>query len=78
MVKLVVKVDPWGTSQYCSDCLNKVSKSLSDRWHLCPQCGLMLDRDLNSAILIQKVGMGSASLKNDQFSSKRKGKKPTP
>ena len=31
--KRVVKVNPWGTSQYCYACLNKVPKSLSDRWH---------------------------------------------
>ena len=75
---LVVKVDPKGTSQHCSKCLNRVPKELSDRWHKCPNCALILDRDLNSAILIQKVGLGSASLKNDQSSNKRKGKKPTP
>lgn len=74
---LVVKVDPRGTSQHCSDCLNKVSKSLGDRWHLCPNCSLMLDRDLNSAILIQKLGLGIASIKNDQSVKKQKGKKPT-
>jgi len=75
---MVVKIDPKGTSQHCSDCLNRVPKELSDRWHKCPNCALILDWDLNSAILIQKVGLGSASLKNDQSSNKRKGKKPTP
>jgi putative transposase len=59
----VVKVDPKGTSQHCSVCLNRVPKTLSDRWHSCP-CGAELDRDTNSAILIKKVGMGIASLKN--------------
>jgi len=73
---LVVKVDPRGTSQHCSECLNRVPKELKDRWHLCPNCGLMLDRDLNSAILIQKVGLDTALLKNAQ-SSKLKKEKPT-
>ena len=59
----VVKVDPKGTSQHCSACLNRVPKDLSDRWNCCYHCGVMLDRDVNSAILIQKVGMGIASLK---------------
>ena len=42
----VIKVDPRGTSQYCSNCLNHVPKKLSDRWHCCYHCGLILDRDL--------------------------------
>jgi len=73
---LVVKVDPKGTSQHCSECLNRVPKELSDRWHKCPNCGLMLDRDLNSAILIQKVGLGIASLKNAQPTSKSRKRSP--
>ena len=62
--KKVVKVNPKGTSQYCSNCLNRVSKELSDRWHSCSHCGVELQRDVNSGILIQKVGLGIASLKN--------------
>ncbi len=62
----VIKVDPRGTSQHCSECLNRVPKGLSDRWNCCYHCGVMLDRDVNSAILIKKVGMGIASLKNAQ------------
>jgi putative transposase len=60
----VIKVDPKGTSQHCSVCLNKVPKELSERWHSCPQCGNEMDRDTNAAILIKKVGLGIASLKN--------------
>jgi putative transposase len=56
--QLVVKVDPRGTSQHCSECLNRVPKELRDRWHSCPHCGLELDRDSNSSILIKKVGLG--------------------
>jgi putative transposase len=68
----VVKVDPKGTSQHCSTCLNRVPKQLSDRWHSCPQCGTELDRDTNAAIVIKKVGLGIASLKNAQPASARK------
>jgi putative transposase len=68
----VVKVDPKGTSQHCSVCLNKVPKELSDRWHSCPHCGNEMDRDTNAAILIKKVGLGIASLKNAQPSKARK------
>lgn len=54
----VIKVNPRGTSQHCSNCLNEVPKILSDRWHSCDFCGLEMDRDANSAILIKKVGLG--------------------
>jgi putative transposase len=55
----VVKVNPRNTSQFCSICLNIVPKELSERWHSCPYCLTELDRDLNSAILIKKVGLGA-------------------
>uniref|UniRef100_UPI0034290D4F RNA-guided endonuclease InsQ/TnpB family protein n=1 Tax=Okeania sp. SIO2F4 TaxID=2607790 RepID=UPI0034290D4F len=61
--KRIIKVDPRGTSQHCWECLNKVSKSLSERFaarherHSCPKCGQELDRDYNSALLIQKIGL---------------------
>ncbi|NEN88282.1 MAG: transposase [Okeania sp. SIO3H1] len=55
--KRIIKVDPKGTSQHCWECLNRVSKSLSERWHSCPRCGQELDRDYNSALLIQKIGL---------------------
>jgi putative transposase len=67
--KRVLKVDPRGTSQHCHACLNKVPKSLKDRWHDCPYCLESLPRDVNSGKLIKwiglnTVGMDSASLKN--------------
>ena len=58
--KIVVTVDPKGTSQHCWNCLNKVPKELSDRSHSC-QCGTELDRDENSAKLIKKIGLFSES-----------------
>ncbi len=45
-----IPVNPWGTSQNCSRCGNMVPKSLAERIHRCPNCGLMLDRDVNAAI----------------------------
>ena len=36
----VVKVNPHGTSQNCSNCGTKVPKTLSIRTHECPKCGL--------------------------------------
>ncbi|MEG4312312.1 transposase, partial [Microcoleus sp. AT10_D2] len=58
--KSVLFVDPKGTSQHCWNCLNKVPKELSDRWHSC-QCGESLDRDENSAKLIRKIGLSYES-----------------
>ncbi|NMB86298.1 MAG: transposase, partial [Methanothrix sp.] len=36
-----------------------VEKSLSDRVHNCPRCGLSMDRDWNAAINILRLGMQS-------------------
>ena len=53
----VVKVEPRGTSQQCSQCGNIVPKKLWDRVHAC-SCGLTIDRDINAAINILKRGLG--------------------
>jgi len=56
----VVKVNPSGTSQECSQCGKTVSKDLSVRMHRCPHCGLMLDRDVNAARNILKRALEAA------------------
>jgi putative transposase len=45
----LVVVDPACTSQRCSRCGVIVGKGLSVRVHDCPECGLVLDRDVNAA-----------------------------
>ena len=50
----LIKVDPRGTSQECSRCGAVVRKSLAVRVHACPECGLVLGRDHNAAINIEK------------------------
>ena len=45
----VIAVEPHWTTQRCSRCRNIVKKSLSVRTHICPFCGLILDRDHNAA-----------------------------
>jgi putative transposase len=75
--KRVMKVDPRGTSQHCHACLNKVPKTLKDRWHDCPVCLESLPRDVNSGKLIKwvglnTVGMDSASLKKALNSASNK------
>ena len=58
--KPVVRVDPKGTSQRCSDCGTVVRKGLRVREHACPACGLVLDRDENAARNIYDLGWRSA------------------
>lgn len=53
----VLFVDPQNTSQRCSRCRTIVPKDLDERWHSCPQCGLELDRDQNSALDIKRLGL---------------------
>jgi putative transposase len=48
----VIAVAPNFTSQECSGCGTVVKKSLSVRTHVCPHCGLVMDRDENAAINI--------------------------
>lgn len=54
--KTVTLVDPWGTSETCCKCGEFVPKKLSTRTHKCPCCGLVLDRDVNAAINILRLG----------------------
>jgi putative transposase len=49
---VLVRVDPHGTSQQCSQCGTRVAKALSERWHECSACGLSLHRDHNAALNI--------------------------
>jgi putative transposase len=57
----VMEINPALTSQDCSGCGYRVKKSLSERWHLCPDCSLSLDRDTNASrnILARAVGLHS-------------------
>ncbi|MBI2504050.1 MAG: IS200/IS605 family element transposase accessory protein TnpB [Candidatus Latescibacteria bacterium] len=45
----VVVVNPRNTSQACSGCGALVPKNLKVRLHSCPDCGLVLNRDVNAA-----------------------------
>ena len=53
----VVRVNPAGTTQRCSVCGAHVPKTLSQRWHACPACGLSLSRDENAARAILRLGL---------------------
>lgn len=52
--KIVDFVDPRGTTQNCCYCGNIVKKEIWERVHKCPFCGLVIDRDYNSQIVILK------------------------
>ena len=51
-------VDPRGTSQECL-CGARVPKTLADRWHGCPACGLSGSRDHVSARLVLQRAVGT-------------------
>jgi putative transposase len=70
----VILVDPRGTSQECSGCGKVVEKTLSERTHLCPFCGLQLDRDVNAARNILAKGLEQARVETEPLSVIRIGK----
>ncbi len=57
--KVTVAVPLHNTSQNCSNCGEKVRKSLSTRTHVCPDCGYVEDRDINAAINILRIGIST-------------------
>lgn len=57
--RVIVAVDPRGTSQRCSQCGATVPKTINVRIHHCPHCGFKTGRDLNSAIEVLRLGLES-------------------
>jgi len=57
--RVIVAVDPRGTSQRCSQCGTIVPKTINVRIHHCPHCGFKTGRDLNSALEILRLGLES-------------------
>jgi len=58
-LETLIPVDRYeATTKICSNCGNrKEDITLSDRIYRCERCGLVIDRDLNSAINILKIGL---------------------
>ena len=56
--RITVAVPPHNTSIDCSNCGEKIVKSLSTRTHVC-KCGFVEDRDVNAAINILKRGLNT-------------------
>jgi putative transposase len=58
----VIVVPAHYTTQECNGCGERVPKTLSVRTHICPACGLVLDRDHNAALNIQRAGQALRGL----------------
>lgn len=58
----VILVNPRNTTKMCSSCGEIVPKTLSERVHICPHCGLVLDRDENAALNILQRGLQTLRL----------------
>jgi putative transposase len=57
-----VAVNPAYTSQDCSRCGHRQKMPLTDRVYRCPCCSLELDRDLNAALNILRLGLQALGL----------------
>jgi len=68
----VILVNPSGTSQKCSECGEMVPKSLSERVHDCPGCGVVMDRDVNAARNILKAGLEQARVEAEPLLVQRR------
>ncbi len=55
--KIAKAIPPHGTSQDCSNCGQKVEKTLSTRTHICPHCNYVEDRDINAGNNILQKGL---------------------
>ena len=74
--KHTIFVDPWGTTQFCHGCLQWVPKDLAEREHRCPNCGIEIPRDENSALLIKRLGILSSPAPDKGSSPAEQGPLP--
>ena len=57
------KVNPNGTSQTCPQCgTHTGKKKLSERVHVCHECGYTTDRDVAAAMVVEQRGLVAAGL----------------
>lgn len=66
--RVLVEVDPRGTSQECPHCGAVKAKTLSERVHQCP-CGLVIDRDQAAAMVIRRRAFGPGGVSPGQTPS---------
>jgi putative transposase len=62
--KWLIPVNPRNTTKQCSGCGELVPKTLAQRTHSCPACGLVLGRDHNAAMNILRLGESLVSKQN--------------
>lgn len=56
--KQKIKVDKWyPSSQLCSCCGHRQKMPLNVRTYRCPECGTVIDRDINAAVNIRDEGI---------------------
>jgi putative transposase len=75
--RVIVAVNPAGTSQLCSACGLKVPKSLSDREHICP-CGFRAGRDLNAALNVKLLGRSGQTSLHEHWRARSENLPETP
>lgn len=73
----IIEVNPRNTSKKCSNCGELQSMSLSQRTYFC-DCGLELDRDVNSAKNILAQGLGCVENETESSSMKHEAITSTP
>jgi putative transposase len=60
--RIIIEVDPRNTSKTCSGCSNiRENLILQDRQYHCDACGIAMDRDINAAINIKRLGTSLAT-----------------
>lgn len=64
--KEIILVDPKNTSKTCSCCGSLQEMPLQQRTYSCPNCKLEMDRDLNAARNIKRLGTSLAPPKEDR------------
>jgi putative transposase len=61
----IILVNPANTSKMCSRCGHiKKNLSLKDREYICEKCGLIINRDLNSAKNVKNIGLNLLGISN--------------
>ena len=72
----VIAVAPHYTSQDCSNCGERVVKTLSTRTHKCPKCGYSSTRDQNAAINILRKALQQLATTLGHKESNASGENP--